>query len=132
MKLLENKIALITGASRGIGRSIALTFADEGADIIFTDLADNENSQSLVEELKGKGVRATFIASDASKYDQAEAVAAQVAKEYGRLDILVNNAGVTRDKLLLRMTPEDWDFVININLRSVFNYTKAFSSMMKF
>ena len=130
MKLLENKIALVTGASRGIGRGIAKKFAEEGADIVFTDLVENENSESMLAELKEMGVRGMFIPSDASKYDQAEAVAAQVAKEFGRLDVLVNNAGVTRDKLLLRMTPEDWDFVININLKSVFNYTKAFAQMM--
>lgn len=130
MKLLENKIALVTGASRGIGRGIAKAFAEQGADIVFTDLVENENSQSMLDELHALGVRATFIASDASKYEQAAAVAEQVAKEFGRLDVLVNNAGVTRDKLLLRMTPEDWDFVININLKSVFNYTKAFAQMM--
>ncbi|MBQ9546446.1 MAG: 3-oxoacyl-[Bacteroidales bacterium] len=130
MKLLENKIALVTGASRGIGRGIAKRFAEEGADIVFTDLVENENSQSMLDELKAMGVRAMFIPSDASKFEQAAEVADKVAKDFGRLDVLVNNAGVTRDKLLLRMTPEDWDFVININLKSVFNYTKAFAQMM--
>lgn len=130
MKLLENKIALITGASRGIGRSIALTFADEGADIIFTDLREDDNSRSLVEELKGKGVRALFLASDASNYDQTVAVAKTVADQFGRLDVLVNNAGVTRDNLLLRMSPQDWSMVININLSSCYNFCKAFAQMM--
>ena len=130
MKLLENKIALITGASRGIGRSIALTFAEEGATVIFTDLKEDDNSRSLVEELKAKGVDATFIASDASNYDQTVEVAKIVAEKYGRLDVLVNNAGVTRDNLLLRMSPQDWNMVININLSSCYNFCKAFAQMM--
>lgn len=130
MKLLENKIALITGASRGIGRSIALTFAEEGATIIFTDLKEDDNSRSLVEEIKAKGLDATFIASDASNYDQTVEVAKQVAEKYGRLDVLVNNAGVTRDNLLLRMSPQDWSMVININLSSCYNFCKAFAQMM--
>ncbi len=130
MKLLENKIALITGASRGIGRSIALTFAEEGATIIFTDLKEDDNSRSLVEEIKSKGLDATFIASDASNYDQTVEVAKQVAEKYGRLDVLVNNAGVTRDNLLLRMSPQDWSMVININLSSCYNFCKAFAQMM--
>lgn len=130
MKLLENKIALITGASRGIGRSIALTFSEEGATIIFTDLKEDDNSRSLVEEIKAKGLDATFIASDASNYDQTVEVAKQVAEKYGRLDVLVNNAGVTRDNLLLRMSPQDWSMVININLSSCYNFCKAFAQMM--
>ena len=130
MKLLENKIALITGASRGIGRSIALTFAEEGATVIFTDLKEDDNSRSLVEELKTKGVDATFIASDASSYDQTVEVAKIVAEKYGRLDVLVNNAGITRDNLLLRMSPQDWNLVVNINLGSCYNFCKAFAQMM--
>ena len=130
MKLLENKIALITGASRGIGRSHALLFAEEGADIIFTDLAENENSESLLAELRAKGVRADFIASNASDYAQAQEVAQWVEEHYGRLDVLVNNAGITRDQLILRMSVEDWNLVMDVNLRSVFNYTKAFAPLM--
>lgn len=130
MKLLENKIALITGASRGIGRSIALTFAEEGSTIIFTDLKEDDNSRSLVEEIKAKGIEATFIASDASNYDQTVEVAKTVADKYGRIDALVNNAGITRDGLLIRMTPQDWNLVININLGSVYNFCKAFAPMM--
>lgn len=130
MKLLENKTALITGASRGIGRSHALLFAEEGADIIFTDLKENEQSESLLAELRAKGVRADFRASNASDFAQAEEVAAWVAENYGRLDILINNAGITRDQLIMRMSVDDWNAVMEVNLRSVFNYTKAFAPMM--
>ena len=130
MKLLENKTALITGASRGIGRSHALLFAEEGANIIFTDLKANENSDSLLAELRAKGVRADFLASNAADNAQAQEVANWVAENYGRLDILVNNAGITKDQLILRMSVEDWNLVMDVNLRSVFNYTKAFAPMM--
>ncbi len=130
MKLLENKTALITGASRGIGRSHALLFAEAGANIIFTDLAANENSESLLAEIRAKGVRADFLASNASDFAQAADVAARVAENYGRLDVLVNNAGITRDQLILRMSVEDWNLVMDVNLRSVFNYTKAFAPLM--
>ncbi|MBQ7062156.1 MAG: 3-oxoacyl-[Bacteroidales bacterium] len=130
MKLLENKVALITGASRGIGRSHALLFAEEGADIIFTDLQANENSESLLAELRAKGVRADFVASNAADHAQAMEVAQWVGEHYGRLDVLVNNAGITKDQLLLRMSVEDWNLVLEVNLRSVFNYTKAFTPMM--
>lgn len=130
MKLLENKTALITGASRGIGRSHALLFAEEGANIIFTDLKENENSESLLAELRAKGVRADFLASNASDNAQAMEVAKWVEQNYGRLDVLVNNAGITKDQLLLRMSVEDWNLVLEVNLRSVFNYSKAFAPMM--
>lgn len=130
MKLLENKTALITGASRGIGRSHALLFAEEGANIIFTDLKANENSDSLLSELRVKGVRADFLASNAADNAQAQEVANWVAENYGRLDILVNNAGITKDNLILRMSVEDWNLIMDVNLRSVFNYTKAFAPMM--
>ena len=130
MKLLENKVALITGASRGIGRSHALLFAEEGADIIFTDLKENENSESLLAELSQKGVRADFLPSNAADNAQAMDVAKWVAENYGRLDVLVNNAGITKDQLILRMSVEDWNLVMEVNLRSVFNYTKAFTPLM--
>ena len=130
MKLLENKTALITGASRGIGRSHALLFADEGANIIFTDLKENENSELLLAELRSKGVRADFLASNAADNAQAQDVAKWVTDNYGRLDILVNNAGITKDQLILRMSVEDWNLVMDVNLRSVFNYTKAFAPLM--
>ena len=130
MKLLANKTALITGASRGIGRSHALLFAEEGADIIFTDLRQNEQSDALLAELRAKGVRAEFLASNASDFAQAQEVAQWVADNCGRLDILVNNAGITKDQLILRMSVDDWNAVMDVNLRSVFNYTKAFAPMM--
>ena len=130
MKLLENKTALITGASRGIGRSHALLFAEEGANIIFTDLKENDMSESLLAELRAKGVRADFLASNAADNAQALEVADWVTKNYGRLDILVNNAGITKDNLILRMSVEDWNLIMDVNLRSVFNYTKAFAPMM--
>ena len=130
MKLLENKTALITGASRGIGRSHALLFAEEGANIIFTDLKETDSSNSLLEELRAKGVRADFLASNAADNAQAMEVAKWVAENYGRLDVLVNNAGITKDQLILRMSVEDWNMVMDVNLRSVFNYTKAFAPMM--
>ena len=130
MELLKNKTALITGASRGIGRSTALLFAEEGANVIFTDLRENENSQSLVEELTAKGVKAMFVAANAADYDETLTVVEKVEKEFGRLDVLVNNAGITRDNLILRMSPNDWDAVIMTNLKSVYNYCKAFTPMM--
>ena len=130
MKLLENKTALITGAARGIGRCMATMFADEGANVIFTDLKETDSSKELVEHLRAKGVRCDFLAANAADTQQAVEVAAWVAKEYGRLDVLVNNAGITRDNLLLRMSADDWNAVIETNLRSVFNYTKAFAPMM--
>lgn len=125
MGLLENKTALVTGASRGIGRAIALRFAAEGADVIFTDLKADESSDSLLKELEQLGVKATFHASDASVFSDAEQLAHKVMETYSRLDILVNNAGITRDNLLLRMTEEDFDLVLRVNLKSVFNMTKA-------
>ncbi len=130
MKLLENKITLITGASRGIGKRTAQLFAEHGATVIFTDLQENDASRELLAELQKVSPRSTFIASNAADYDQTMAVAEQVQKEYGRLDALVNNAGITRDTLLLRMSPKDWDLVLEVNLRSVFNYCKAFAPMM--
>lgn len=130
MKLLENKIALVTGATRGIGKRTAQLFAENGATVIFTDLQENEASRELLAELQQQQPRSTFIASNAADYEQAVEVAAQVQKEFGRLDVLVNNAGITRDTLLLRMSPKDWDLVLEVNLRSVFNYCKAFAPMM--
>ena len=130
MKLLENKIALITGASRGIGKRTAQLFAEHGATVIFTDLQENDASRELLDELQKQQPKSTFIASNAADYDQTVAVAEQVQKQFGRLDVLVNNAGITRDTLLLRMSPKDWDLVLEVNLRSVFNYCKAFAPIM--
>jgi 3-oxoacyl-[acyl-carrier protein] reductase len=130
MKLLEGKTALITGANRGIGRAIALTFAQEGANIAFTDLAYDDNSKSLEEECQKVGVKGKMFSSDASKYDQTEEVVKKIVEEFKTIDILVNNAGITKDTLLMRMTPEQWDAVINVNLKSVFNFTKAVQMIM--
>ena len=116
MKLLENKTALITGASRGIGRRHALLFAENGANIIFTDLREDDNSRSLVEELTAKGTKCRFVAADVSDYQQTTDIVKIVEQEFGRLDVLVNNAGITRDNLILRMSPNDWDAVIMTNV----------------
>ncbi|MFA6125702.1 MAG: 3-oxoacyl-[acyl-carrier-protein] reductase [Bacteroidales bacterium] len=130
MKLLEGKTALITGASRGIGKAIAEKFAAEGCNLILTDLFYDDNAKALEEELRTKGVKVKMYASDASKFDQAQHVVDEAAKEFGQIHILVNNAGITRDTLLMRMTEEQWDLVINVNLKSVFNLTKAVQSLM--
>ncbi len=132
MKLLEGKTALITGAARGIGKAISLKLADEGADVAFTDLNYDENARALEEELLAKGVKAKAYASDASDFADTEKVVNQIIEYFGKIDILVNNAGITKDTLLMRMTEEQWDAVIKINLKSVFNFTKAaMKSMMK-
>ncbi len=125
MKLLEGKTALITGASRGIGRAIALTYARNGANVAFTDIREDENMLSLVKEMEQLGVKAAGYVSDASNFEQAQDLVGKVASDFGQIDILVNNAGITKDGLLMRMTEEQWDMVLNVNLKSVFNYTKA-------
>ncbi len=125
MKLLENKTALVTGASRGIGRAIAMKFAEEGADVAFTFLSSVEKGQALVAELEAYGVKAKGYRSDASDFQAADQLITDVVADFGKLDVLVNNAGVTRDALLMRMSEEQWDTVMNINLKSVFNLTKA-------
>ena len=128
--LLENKTALITGAARGIGKQIALLFAREGANIAFTDLELNEAAQATRDEIAALGVKVAFYASDASDFAAAHSVVEQVVKEFGSLDILVNNAGITRDTLLMRMTEEQWDQVIQVNLKSAFNFTHAATPVM--
>jgi len=130
MKLLEGKTALITGAARGIGRSIALRLAGEGADIAFTDLAYDDASIAVEKEIADKGVKAKAYASDASKLDQTQDVVGKIIAEFGKIDILVNNAGITNDTLLMRMTEKQWDAVITINLKSVFNFTKCVQMYM--
>lgn len=130
MKLLEGKTALITGASRGIGRAIAERFAEEGANLVLTDLFYDENAAALVESLSARGIKVKMYASDASKYADAQKVVDEAGKEFGAIHILVNNAGITRDTLLMRMSEEQWDLVINVNLKSVFNLTKAIQPLM--
>ena len=132
MKLLENRTALITGAARGIGRSIALEFAKQGANIAFTDLNYDDNCKSLEKELSEIGIKGKAYASDASSFNDAEKLISEVLNDFGNVDILVNNAGIERDRLLMRMTEEDWDLVLKVNLKSVFNLTKAIQrSMLK-
>lgn len=130
MKLLEGKTALITGASRGIGRAIALAFAQQGANIAFSDLKYDEQAIDLEKEIQALGVKAKAFASDASSFSGSEKMVEEVAASFGRIDILVNNAGITRDTLLMRMTEEQWDLVIQVNLKSVFNLTKAVQKFM--
>ncbi len=130
MGLLSGKTALITGAARGIGRAIALTFAREGANIAFTDLKYDEHIQSLEEEIRAMGLKARGYASDASSFEDCERVVGEILNEFEKVDVLVNNAGITRDTLLMRMTEADWDLVIKVNLKSVFNMTKAIQGSM--
>lgn len=130
MKLLENKVALITGASRGIGKGIALKFAQHGANIAFTYLSSVEKGQALEKELQAFGVKAKGYRSDAANFKAAEELVNAVVADFGTVDILVNNAGITRDTLLMRMSEEQWDEVINANLKSVFNLTKAIQKPM--
>ncbi|HNT93279.1 MAG: 3-oxoacyl-[acyl-carrier-protein] reductase [Bacteroidales bacterium] len=132
MRLLEGKTAVITGGSRGIGKGIALRFASEGANIALTNIIDNEEFTDAVREIEALGVRAKGYVSDASVFADAENVINEIVKDFGRVDVLVNNAGITRDTLLMRMTEEQWDQVLTVNLKSVFNLTKAaIKPMMK-
>ncbi len=130
MKLLEGKTALITGASKGIGREIATIFAQHGAHVAFTDLCEDENALSLMQLLENEGVKHAFYVSDASSYEDTQRMVAHVYADFGAIDILVNNAGITRDNLLLRMSEDDFDKVINVNLKSVFNLIKAVQPIM--
>jgi len=130
MKLLEGKTALITGAARGIGKALALRFAQEGANIAFTDLVIDENGHKTEEEIAAYGVKVKGYASDASNYEQTEQVVAEVKKDFGSIDVLVNNAGITMDGLMMRMTEKQWDRVININLKSAFNFIHAVLPVM--
>jgi 3-oxoacyl-[acyl-carrier protein] reductase len=125
MKLLEGKVVLVTGASRGIGRGIALTFAKHGAQVAFTYLSSVEKGTELENELKALGVKAKGYKSDAADFKAAEQLVTDVVTEFGTIDALVNNAGITRDNLLMRMTEQQWDEVMNANLKSIFNLTKA-------
>ena len=123
--LLAGKTALITGAARGIGKAIALKFAEEGANVAFTDLVIDENGKATEAEIAAKGVKAKGYASNAADFAQTEEVVKQVKEEFGSIDILVNNAGITKDGLMLRMTEAQWDAVIAVNLKSAFNFIHA-------
>lgn len=130
MKLLEGKTALVTGASKGIGRKIAEKFAEQGANVAFTYLSSVEKGEALEQELQSYGTKVKGYRSDAAKFDQAEQLINDIITEFGSIDIVVNNAGITKDGLLMRMSEENWDDVINVNLKSVFNITKAASKPM--
>lgn len=130
MKLLEGKTALITGAARGIGKAIALKFAQEGANIAFTDLVIDENGEQTEREIQALGVKAKGYASNAADFTQTEEVVGKIKEEFGSIDILVNNAGITKDGLMLRMTEAQWDAVIAVNLKSAFNFIHACSPIM--
>ena len=125
MGLLDGKVALVTGGTRGIGKGIVERFLEEGADVAFTYVSSPEKANALAAELGTGGRKVMAIQSDAAKFDAAQAAVDQVVNAWGKLDILVNNAGITKDTLLMRMSEADWDSVINTNLKSVFNMTKA-------
>ncbi len=130
MKLLEGKVAIVTGAARGIGKAIALKFASEGADIAFTDLSIDDNAKATENEIKAMGVKCKGYASNAANFEDTAKVVGQILEEFGRIDVLVNNAGITRDGAIKRMTEEQWDMVININLKSAFNFIHAVQPIM--
>jgi 3-oxoacyl-[acyl-carrier protein] reductase len=130
MKLLEGKTAIITGAARGIGKAIAIKLAEQGANIAFTDLVYNDVAIEVEKQLQALGVKAKGYASDASKYEETQNLVDEIQAEFGSIDILVNNAGITMDTLMMRMTEQQWDTVISVNLKSVFNFTKAAQKFM--
>ena len=130
MKLLEGKVALVTGAGRGIGKAIAVRFAEEGANVAFTDLAVNEAVEEAVKELEAMGVKAKAYASNAANFDETHEVVKQIVEDFGRIDVLVNNAGITKDGLMMRMSEAQWDAVINVNLKSAFNFIHAVTPIM--
>lgn len=130
MKLLEGKTAIITGGARGIGKAIAIKFATEGANIAITDLIYDDSVKAFEAELNAMGIKAKAYASNAAKFDETQATVTQIVSDFGRVDVLVNNAGITKDGALKRMTEDQWDAVITVNLKSVFNYTKAVQATM--
>lgn len=130
MKLLEGKVAVVTGAARGIGKAIAMKFASEGADVAFTDLVIDDNAKATEAEIAAYGVRCKGYASNAANYDDTHNVVAEIMKDFGRIDILVNNAGITRDGLMMRMDEKQWDAVITVNLKSAFNFIHAVTPIM--
>ena len=130
MKLLEGKVAVVTGAARGIGRAVALYFAENGADIAFTDLAVDDNAKATEEAIKNLGVRCKAYASNAADFNQTHEVVEEIMRDFGRIDVLVNNAGITRDGLMLKMDEKQWDMVLNVNLKSAFNFIHAVTPIM--
>lgn len=130
MGMLSGKVAVVTGAARGIGKAIALKYASEGADVAFTDLVIDENAQATEKEIAALGVRVKGYASNAANYDETHAVVAEIMKDFGRIDILVNNAGITRDGLMMRMDEKQWDMVLTVNLKSAFNFIHAVTPIM--
>lgn len=130
MGLLDGKVALITGAAKGIGKAIALKFASEGADVAFTDLVINEAAEETIKELEAFGHKVKGYASNAADFAQTQEVVDQIMAEFGHIDILVNNAGITKDGLMLRMSEAQWDAVINVNLKSAFNFIHALTPIM--
>ena len=130
MKLLEGKTAVITGAARGIGKAIALKYAEQGANVAFTDLAIDDNAKATEAEIAAFGVKAKGYASNAANFDDTHKVVEEIMKDFGKIDILVNNAGITRDGLMMRMSEQQWDMVININLKSAFNFIHAITPIM--
>ncbi|MBO7272803.1 MAG: 3-oxoacyl-[acyl-carrier-protein] reductase [Bacteroidaceae bacterium] len=130
MKLLEGKTALVTGATRGIGRAIAVKFAEQGANIAFTYRQINNNAEELIKEIESMGVKCKGYAADAADFTATDTVVKEITADFGRIDILVNNAGITKDGLILRMSEEQWDAVITTNLKSAFNFTRAVVPVM--
>jgi len=130
MKLLEGKTAIVTGAARGIGKAIAIKFAQEGANIAFTDLEIDDNAKATEAEIAALGVKVRAYASNAANFEDTHKVVEEIIKEFGRVDILVNNAGITRDGLIMRMSEQQWDMVININLKSAYNFIHALTPVM--
>ena len=130
MGLLDGKVALITGAARGIGKAIAMKFASEGADVAFTDLVINEAGEQTVKDIEAFGHKVKAYASNAANFEETHNVVNQILADFGRIDILVNNAGITKDGLMLRMTEAQWDAVLNVNLKSAFNFIHAITPIM--
>ena len=130
MGLLDGKVALITGAARGIGKAIAMKFASEGADVAFTDLVINEAGEQTVKDIEAFGHKVRAYASNAANFEETHNVVNQILADFGRIDILVNNAGITKDGLMLRMTEAQWDAVLNVNLKSAFNFIHAITPII--
>ena len=130
MGLLDGKVALITGAARGIGKAIALKFASEGADIAFTDLVINDSAQETIREIEELGRKVKGYASNCANFEETQAVVEEIVKDFGRIDVLVNNAGITKDGLVMRMSEQQWDAVIDVNMKGAFNFLHAVVPVM--